>query len=64
MAMLAGALLPWPLGVKAALLALVAAAFLGLQALRLRTMRQVCMACPWKADWAACPGFNPPAEAR
>jgi hypothetical protein len=61
MALLAGALAPWPPVVKAALMALPVAAFLGLQALRWRAMRQVCAACPWQGDWARCPGFSPEA---
>lgn len=45
---------PWLLGGAV----LLAAAFAGLQAVRVRSILRTCDACPFRRDWATCPGFQ------
>jgi hypothetical protein len=42
-----------------AVIAAFSVAFLGLQALRMKKILDTCDACPWRRQWAQCPGFNP-----
>ncbi|MEK6975204.1 MAG: hypothetical protein AABY18_02545 [Candidatus Thermoplasmatota archaeon] len=37
---------------------LLAATFVGLQAVRVRSILATCDACPYRRDWDACPGFR------
>ena len=58
MASAAWLFLPAPWDLKAAGAAAVGLAFIGLQALRARSILRTCRACPWAMDWDRCPGFR------
>lgn len=42
---------------------LLLAAFAGLQAVRVKAILRTCDACPYRRDWASCPGFQAHASA-
>jgi hypothetical protein len=51
----------WPTVAVVAVLTAGVLASLGLQVIRLRSILATCDACPFRRDWDACPGFQPPA---
>lgn len=48
----------WPVVALVAVLAVGMLASLALQLLRLRSILATCDACPFRRDWATCPGFQ------
>ena len=50
----------WPLVAVVGVLTVGVLASLALQVVRLRSILATCDACPFKRDWDACPGFQPP----
>lgn len=51
-------LAPIPLWQQGVLLGGLGASFLVLQGLRMKKILATCDACPWRRDWARCPGFQ------
>lgn len=54
-----GGLLPLSLPAQMAVTLLALPPLAAMVTLRVRRILRTCDACPWRRDWAHCPGFNP-----